>query len=105
MPCAVSRAKVAATCSSGGKRRAGKAPAWATASQSAPITRNGRPPRRNFKAIGSTRFYVRLLDELGVFLELLGDHVLELLDRHRQRVAAELLDMVAHLRRLDQGGD
>src|SRR5581483_11358004 len=42
------------------------------------------------------------LDEVGVFLELLGHHRLEVLHRHRQRVAAELADLRAHVRRLDE---
>src|SRR5690349_18019129 len=105
MPCAVSRAKVAATCSSEGKRRAGKAPEWATPSQSAPTTKNGTAARRNPKTARSLGLYVRLLDELAVLPELPGDDRLELLHRHGQRVAAELADMVGHVLRLDERGD
>src|SRR5690242_19440495 len=105
MPCAVSRAKVAATCSSDGKRRAGKAPEWATASQSAPTTTNGRAPRTKLKTTRSVGFDVRLLDELGVLLELPPAHPLELLPRHVPRVAAQLADVLRHVLRLDERGD
>jgi hypothetical protein len=41
MPSAVSRAKVAATCSTGGKSRCGNAPECATSSHTTPTTRKG----------------------------------------------------------------
>src|SRR5436190_9154007 len=47
----------------------------------------------------------RFLDELGVLLELTVDHRLEVRDRHRQRVGAELLDLRRDLRRLDEPSD
>src|SRR5438067_13653479 len=50
-------------------------------------------------------FDVGLLDELGVFADFLRHHVLELLHRHRQRIAAELLDLLADLRRFDERGN
>src|SRR3954468_15810254 len=43
------------------------------------------------------RLDVRPPDELGVLRQLLGDHGLELLDRHRNRVAAQLADLLAYL--------
>src|SRR5690242_20981215 len=59
-----------------------------------------RPPRSTL--FPYTTLFRSLLDELGVLLEFARDHRIEVLDRHRQRVGAELLDLRRHVRRLDR---
>src|ERR1041385_2346659 len=105
IPDAVSRTKVAATCSTVGKRRGGNAPACATSSHSAPTTRNGAAAPSRREPISLVDLDAGLLDELGVFLELSRDHRLEVGDRHGQRVGAQLADLGADLRRFHQAGD
>src|SRR4051812_27033714 len=63
------------------------------------IGKNSSARRSFFILISLVGLDVRLLDELRVLAQLPRDQALELRDRHRQRVAAELLDLLAHLRR------
>src|SRR2546430_4618432 len=53
----------------------------------------------------SIGFDARLLDELRILHQFARDHRLEVRDRHRQRIGAELLDLAADLRRLHERGD
>src|SRR6185503_108194 len=62
-------------------------------------------PRSRTKALMSLGLDPGLLDQHRVLLQLARDQVVELLDRHRQRIAAELADRRSDLGRLHQVRD
>src|SRR3954464_14192843 len=66
------------------------------------------PSAQNQGSLGKStlvRLDVGLLDELAVLADFLGDHILEILHRAGERIAAELLDLRHDLWRIDDGGD
>src|SRR4051812_18842441 len=76
--------------------------AWAAANAGAS---SPRQKSRNFMGLPLLGLDAGRLDQLAILLQLARDHRLELPHGHRQRVAAELADLLRDLGRVHQRGD